>query len=216
MANRETAPAAVVEETIELPKATGPLEAPPLIVTEAGSATTFLPDAAEEAPLANAVTKLQGACRELVDRVYKIRAMKSGLQVISALVELVNDLDTRYATDNSTTQRDGMEEILVEVRRSVAEGDRFILESLENGRGGLSVASFERDLKTIARGDQPRILMAYGTFLVFMISRELQRYLQPLEADEWRRREVLARLNYLLDGVRDVLLARLANARSNK
>jgi hypothetical protein len=204
------------EDTVEVPKATGPLEAPPLVATTAGAATTFLPDVGEEAPLAAAVTKLQGACRELVDRIYKIRAMKNGLQIIGALVELVNDLDARYATDTSTTRQNGLEGLLVEVRRNVTEGDRLILESLENGRGGLTIAAFERDLKTIAKGDQPRILIAYASFLVFMITRELHRYLQPLAKDEWRMREVTARLDYLLDGVRETLVARLTNPQSGK
>lgn len=213
----DTTSHSALEETIEVPKATGPLEPPPLVAREPGAATAFLPDIAEEAPLAAAVTKLQGACRELVDRIYKIRAMKSNnLQIIGALVELVNDLDARYATDSGTTRQNGMEELLIEVRRTVTEGDRFILESLENGRGGVTITPFERDLKTIAKADQPRIVMAYATFLLFMITQELYRYLQPLAKDEWRMREVKAHLDYLLDGVRQTLVAHLSNLQSSK
>jgi hypothetical protein len=210
-----TGPSAA-EDTIEVPRATGPLEAPPLGGIEPGAATTFLPNIVEEAPLAAAVTRLQGACRELVDRTYKIRAMKNGLQIIGALIEVVNDLDARYATDTNTTRQNGMEGLLVDVRRSVTEDDRLILESLENGRGGLTIALFERDLKTIAKADQPRILIAYATFLMFMVTRALHRYLQPLAMDGWRMREVAARLDYLLDGVRETLVARLNNPQSGK
>jgi hypothetical protein len=109
-----------------------------------------------------------------------------------------------------------MEGLLVDVRRSVTEDDRLILESLENGRGGLTIALFERDLKTIAKADQPRILIAYATFLMFMVTRALHRYLQPLAMDGWRMREVAARLDYLLDGVRETLVARLNNPQSGK
>jgi hypothetical protein len=145
-----------------------------------------------------------------------MRAMKNNLQIIGALVDVVNDLDGRYATDTSATRQNGMEDLLVEVRRTVSEADRLILESLENGRGGLTIAPFERDLKTIAKADQPRILTAYASFLLFMISRELHRYLQPLAKDEWRMRDVAARLDYLLEGVRETLVARLSNSQFSK
>ncbi len=174
--------------------------------TDADIETGAEPDDDAVAPAA--VEALQGACALLVARTNKIRTVKDTTQMVAGLIAVINELDALYATDWGIVRRDGLAELLVEVRRSMAEGDRFILESLENGRGGLTADAFQRDLKTIAPSDRPRMIGHYVTFLTFVITCVLHQYLRPLE-DEPRTRELTYRLDYLVDGVRDVLLARV-------
>jgi hypothetical protein len=166
-------------------------------------------DLDEESVATATVEALQGACRVMVDRVNALRRMQDGTQIVAGLIALVGELDVRYASDWGIVRRNGLEEVLIEVRESVVEGDRFILESLENGRGGLTAEVFLRDLRTIAPADRPRMVAAYAMFLIFVLKCVLRQYLRPLEHDQSRLREVNRRLEYLVDGIRDSLLARI-------
>lgn len=157
-----------------------------------------------------AVESLKSASELLVARVNKLRGQESA-PIISGLITLIGELDTRYAHDMGIMRRNGLEDVLLDVRGTMAEGDRFVLESLENGRGGLTADPFLRDLRTIAPGDRPRLLGHYVTFLCFMIQRVLHQYLRPLEEDETRTYEISYRLDYLIEGVRDMLLARVTS-----
>ena len=155
------------------------------------------------------VEALMAACRMMVTRVNVIRRVQDGTQIISGLISLVADLDAQYASDWGVLRRNGLEDVLTEVRHAIAEGDRFILESLENRRGGLTAEVFLRDLRTIAPADRPRMITNYAMFLIFVIKCVLRQYLRPLEHDPARLRDVTRRLDYLVDGVRDTLLARV-------
>ena len=155
------------------------------------------------------VDALMAACTLMVTRVNVIRRAQDGTQIISGLISLVSDLDTQYASDWGVLRRNGLEDVLTEVRHAIAEGDRFILESLENGRGGLTAEVFLRDLRTIAPSDRPRMITNYAMFLVFVTKCVLRQYLRPLEHDPARLRDVTRRLDYLVDGVRDTLLGRV-------
>jgi hypothetical protein len=166
-------------------------------------------DLDEESVAAATVEALQGACRVMVDRVNALRRMQDGTQIVAGLIALVGELDVRYARDWGIVRRNGLEEVLIDVRESVVEGDRFILESLENGRGGLTADRFLRDLRTIAPADRPRMVAAYAMFLIFVLKCVLRQYLRPLEQDQDRMRDVGRRLEYLIDGIRDSLLARI-------
>ncbi|HVA92780.1 MAG TPA: hypothetical protein VNL71_23410 [Chloroflexota bacterium] len=157
-----------------------------------------------------AVESLKSASEFLVSRVTKLRAVPDPLQVVPGLIALIGELDARYTRDMGIMRRNGLEDVLQDVRRVMAEGDRFVLESLENGRGGLTADAVTRDLRTIAPGDRPRMLGHYITFLTFMIQRVLHQYLRALEEDETRTYEISYRLDYLIEGVRDILLARVA------
>ncbi|MGH2389285.1 MAG: hypothetical protein ACRDIE_13860 [Chloroflexota bacterium] len=156
-----------------------------------------------------AVDSLKEACDVLVAQVKKLRTQQDAARVVAGMITLVGELDTRYARDMGVTRRNGVEEVLQDVRGTMAEGDRFVLESLENGRGGLTADSFLHDLKTIAPSDRPRLLGHYITFLAFMIKRVLHQYLRPLEEDETRTYEISYHLDYLVEGVRDVLVAKV-------
>lgn len=155
------------------------------------------------------VDALMAACTLMVTRVNVLRRAQDGTQIISGLIALVSDLDTQYARDWGVLRRNGLEDVLTEVRHAIAEGDRFILESLENGRGGLTAEVFLRDLRTIAPADRPRMITNYAMFLIFVTKCVLRQYLRPLEHDPARLRDVTRRLDYLVDGVRDTLLARV-------
>ena len=117
------------------------------------------------------------------------------------------------ATKCGIVRENGLEEVLRSVRDTIPEGDQFILESLETGRGSLSALVFLEDLRTIAPGDRQRMLVNYVVFLVFLAQRVLRQYLQPLEGNQARLRDVSRRLDHLITGVRDSLLAQV-NARS--
>jgi hypothetical protein len=155
-----------------------------------------------------AVASLKGACDFLVGRVKKL-STQDGTRVVAGLIALVGELDARYALDMGIRRRNGVEELLIDVRGRMAEGDRFILESLENGRGGLTADAFLRDLKTIAPGDRPRMLGHYVVFLTFMITRVLHQYIQSLEEDQTRTYEISYHLDYQVEGVRDMLMSKV-------
>ena len=160
----------------------------------------------DETSTAAAVDALRGACHLLVDRVHRMSAMNDGARFISAMIVVVSELDAKYATDWGIVRRNGLEEVLADVRAAVSEGDRFILESLENGNGGFTAEAFVRDLKTVAVKDRPRILAEYTIFLVFVYHCVLRQYLRPLEHDSARLQEMMGRLEYLIDGVREILI----------
>jgi hypothetical protein len=158
------------------------------------------------------VDALMAASKLMVGRVNAIRRLPDGGQIVAGLIALAIELDTQYAQDSGIVRRNGLEDVLVEVRETAVEGDRFILESLENGRGGLTAEVFLRDLRTIAPGDRARMIANYVTFLVFVITCVLRQYLRPLAQDPAQLRDVTRRLDYLMDGVRDALLTRVSNA----
>ena len=160
----------------------------------------------DETSAAAAVDALRGACDLLVDRVQRMRAMRDGARFISAMIVVVAELDAKYADDWGIVRHNGLEEVLEEVRAIVTEGDRFVLESLENGQGGLTGEAFVRDLKTVALKDRPRIIAEYAIFLVFVYCCVLSQYLRPLENDPVRRQEMMSRLDYLIDGIREILI----------
>ncbi len=166
-------------------------------------------DLDDEAVAGATVEALRGACDLMVSRVNKVVTLHDGGQVITAMTALVAELDARYAEDWGVVRRNGVQEVLDQVYASIAEGDRFILESLENGRGGLTAEEFVRDLRTVAESDRPRIVTAYSNFLVFVIRCVLRQYLRPLDNDQMRLRDVSRRLDYLVDGVREVLSDRI-------
>jgi hypothetical protein len=174
--------------------------------TEAGEAATAEID--ESGIAEAAVASLKGACDFLVVRVKKLSGQDS-TRVVAGLIALVGELDARYALDMGIRRRNGVEELLIDVRGKMAEGDRFILESLENGRGGLTADPFLRDLKTIAPSDRPRMLGHYVVFLTFMIKRVLHQYLRSLEEDHTRAYEISYHLDYLVEGVRDMLMSKV-------
>jgi hypothetical protein len=157
-----------------------------------------------------AVESLKSASELLVARVNSLRTLSDPSQIVPGMIALIGELDARYTRDMGITRRNGLEDVLRDVHRLMAEGDRFVLESLENGRGGLSADAVTRDLRTIAPGDRPRMLGHYVTVLAFMIQRVLHQYLRPLEEDETRTYEISYRLDYLVEGVRDILLAKVA------
>lgn len=159
-----------------------------------------------------AVDALMSASKLMVGRVNAIRRLPEGGQIVAGLIALVGELDAQYAQDNGIVRRNGLEEVLVDVRETSVEGDRFILESLENGRGGLTAEVFLRDLRTIAPGDRSRMIANYVTFLAFVITCVLRQYLRPLAQDPAQLRDVTRRLDYLMDGVRDALLTCVADA----
>ena len=152
------------------------------------------------------VEALRGACNLLVEGVGRLRHITDGGKFISAMIAVVAELDARYAQDWGIVRHNGLEELLNEVRAALAEGDRFILESLESGHGGLTDQAFMRDLKTVGLKDRPRIVAEYAIFLVFVYRCVLLQYMRPLEGDPRRRDDVVARLDYLIDGVREVLI----------
>ena len=156
-----------------------------------------------------AVEALKSASEFLVARVNALRALSDSARIVPGMIALVGELDARYTHDMGVTRRNGLEDVLQDIRRRVAEGDRFVLESLENGHGGLTADAVTRDLRTIAPSDRPRMLGHYVTVLAFMIQRVLHQYLRPLEEDETRTYEISYRLDYLVEGVRDILLARV-------
>jgi hypothetical protein len=164
----------------------------------------------EETVATATVEALRGACELMVDRVNRIRALHDGAQVISAMIALVGELDAKYAEDWGVVRHNGLEELLDDARAAVPEGDRFILESLEDDRGGLTDAAFVKDLKTVAVRDQPRLIAEYALFLVFMYQRVLRQYLRPLEQEPVRQNDMSARLDYLVDGVREVLIRHIS------
>jgi hypothetical protein len=197
-------------------------EAPTLIGGKEDDLVPLIPDteadAADEAVAAEidesgiaeaAVASLKDACDFLVGRVKKLSTQDS-TRMVAGLIALVGELDTRYAADMGIRRRNGVEDLLVDVRGRMAEGDRFILESLENGRGGLTADPFLRDLKTIAPSDRPRMLGHYVVFLTFMIKRVLHQYLRSLEEDQTRTYEISYRLDYLVEGVRDMLMKKVS------
>jgi hypothetical protein len=163
----------------------------------------------DEAVAGATVEALRAACDLMVTRVNKIVTLHDGGQIITAMIALVTELDARYAVDWGVVRRNGVQEVLDQVYGAIAEGDRFILESLENGRGGLTAEEFVRDLRTVAESDRPRIVTEYSSFLVFVIRCVLRQYLRPLDNDQMRLRDVSRRLDFLVDGVRDVLSARI-------
>ncbi len=163
-------------------------------------------DLDDETSAAAAVDALRGACDLLVDRIQRMRALRDGARFISAMISVVTELDAKYAEDWGIVRRNGLEEVLDDVRAAVAEGDRFILESLENGQGGMTDEAFVRDLKTVAMKDRPRIIAEYTIFLVFVYRCVLLQYLRPLEQDAGRLNEMMSRLDYLIDGVREILI----------
>jgi hypothetical protein len=167
------------------------------------------PELDDETVAVATVEALKGACDLMVGHVKPICAMHDGGQIIAALVALVGELDARYAEDWGVVRRDGLEEVLAQVRGTVAEGDRFILESLENGHGGLTADAFVRDIRTVAQGDRPRMVASYAIFLVGVSRCVLRQYLKPLESDQARLRDISLRLDYLIDGVREVLITRI-------
>ena len=165
----------------------------------------------DDESVANAtIDALMSASKLMVGRVNAIRRLPDGGQIVAGLITLVGELDAQYARDSGITRRNGLEDVLAEVRETSVEADRFILESLENGRGGLSAELFLRDLRTIAPGDRSRMIANYVTFLVFVSTCVLRQYLRPLAQDPGRLRDVTRRLDYLMDGVRDTLLTRVA------
>ncbi|HXT37776.1 MAG TPA: hypothetical protein VN837_19550 [Chloroflexota bacterium] len=157
-----------------------------------------------------AVESLKSASAFLVARVNSLRALSDPAQIVPGMIALVGELDARYTRDMGVMRRNGLEDVLQDIRHRMAEGDRFVLESLENGRGGLSADAVTRDLRTIAPGDRPRMLGHYVTVLAFMIQRVLHQYLRPLEEDETHTYEISYRLDYLVEGVRDILLAKVS------
>jgi hypothetical protein len=163
----------------------------------------------DEAVASATVEALRGACDLMVMRVNKIQTLQDGGQIITALIALVLELDARYADDWGIVRRNGVREVLDQIYDAIAEGDRFILESLENGRGGLTSEEFVRDLRTVAESDRPRIVTEYSNFLVFVIRGVLRQYLRPLDNDQMRLRDVSRRLDFLIDGVREVLSTRI-------
>ncbi len=175
--------------------------------TEADEAATAEMD--ESGIAEAAVAALKGACDFLVVRVKKLSVQQDGTRVVAGLIALVGELDARYAADMGIRRRNGVEELLIDVRGRMAEGDRFILESLENGRGGLTADPFLRDLKTIAPSDRPRMLGHYVVFLTFMIKCVLHQYLRSLEEDQTRTYEISYHLDYLVEGVRDMLMSKV-------
>ncbi len=186
-----------------------------LIGGEEADLVPLIPDTKPEAESAElddetsataAIDALREACDLLVDRVHRMRAMNDGARFISAMIVVAIELDARYAKDWGIVRRNGLEEVLEEVRAIVAEGDRFILESLENRRGGFTDEAFVRDIKTVALKDRPRIIAEYAIFLVFVYRCVLRQYLRPLDDDPSRLREMMTRLDHLLDGVREILI----------
>ncbi len=178
--------------------------------TEADEADEAATDEIDESGIAEAaVTSLKGACDFLVVRVKKLSAQQDGTRVVAGLIALVGELDARYALDMGIRRRNGVEELLIDVRGRMAEGDRFVLESLENGRGGLTADAFLRDLKTIAPSDHPRMLGHYVVILTFMIKHVLHQYLRSLEEDQTRTYEISYHLDYLVEGVRDMLMSKV-------
>ncbi|MDB5077385.1 MAG: hypothetical protein JWO42_3564 [Chloroflexi bacterium] len=167
------------------------------------------PELDDETVATATVEALKGACDLMVSHVNRIRVLQDGGQIVAAMVSLIGELDARYAEDWGVVRRDGLEAVLTQVRSTIAEGDRFILESLENGRGGLTAEAFVRDLRTVAESDRPRMVAAYTIFLVGLSRSVLRQYLQPLENDQLRLRDISRRLDYLIDGVREVLITRV-------
>lgn len=155
---------------------------------------------------------LTSAGRVMVSRVNAIRRLPDGGQIVAGLIALVGELDAQYTHDSGIVRRNGLEDVLLQVRERAVEGDRFILESLENGRGGLTAEVFLRDLRTIAPRDRTRMIGNYVTFLIFVLTCVLRQYLRPLEQDPVQLRDVSKRLDYLMDGVRDTLLTRVSEA----
>jgi hypothetical protein len=168
-------------------------------------ASEFDEDAAMEA----AVDALMAACSMMVERVKLLRRLQDGTQIVAGLIALVTDLDQRYAQDWGVIRRNGLNVVLNEVRAAIPEGDLFILESLEDGQGGLTAEAFLRDLRTIAESDRPRMVSHYASFLVFVLQCVLRQYLLPLQREPARLRDMSRRLEYLIDGVRDSVLARI-------
>lgn len=163
----------------------------------------------EEATMQAAIDALMSACTLTVSHVKALRALQDGTQVVAGLIALAGDLDARYAADWGVVRRNGLEPVLDQVRDSLPEADQFILESLEDGQGGLTAENFLRDLRTIAAADRPRMVANYVGFLCFLLHCILRQYLSPLQQDPARLRDVTARLDYLIDGIRDTLLARV-------
>lgn len=178
----------------------------PNTVVEFQDASTDFDD--EDASSAT-VDALMAACSVMVDRVNTIRKAQDGTQIVSGLITLISDLDSRYASDWGVVHRNGLEHVLIEVRQSIPEADSFILESLENGRGGLSANTFLQDLRTIAPADRSRMITHYAIFLVHLVKCVLRQYLSALQGNPTRQRDVSRRLDYLVDGVRDALLMRI-------
>lgn len=163
----------------------------------------------EEAAMQAAIDALMAACGLMVARVKAIRSLHDGTQIVAALIDLAGELDARYAEDWGVVRRNGLELVLNEVRDTIPEGDQFILESLEDGQGGLTAEHFLRDLRTIAVADRPRMVANYADFLVFVLQCVLRQYLSVLQDDPARLHDVTARLDYLIDGIRDTVLARI-------
>ncbi|HWE60617.1 MAG TPA: hypothetical protein VHB98_02805, partial [Chloroflexota bacterium] len=164
----------------------------------------------DETAAQGAVDALMAACKVMVARVKALRTLKDGTQIVSGLIDLIRDLDERYAHDWGVVRRNGLAPVLDEVRDRIPEGDRFILESLEDERGGLTAEVFLRDLRTIAAPDRPRMVSNYAGFLLFVLQCILRQYLVPLQHDPARLRDVSQRLEYLVEGVRETLLARIS------
>jgi len=159
----------------------------------------------DEAVAAAAVVALHAACELMVRRVNQMRTLRAGAQIVSAMVALVGELDARYAGDWGIVRRNGLAEVLTAIHAEAAEGDRFVLESLESGRGGLTAEAFVRDLKLLAESDRPRIVAEYVAVLTFVFRCVLRQYLRPLDRDPETQHEVAERLDYLIDGVHQVL-----------
>ncbi len=211
--NGRSAPFAVPSTTAEPKTLIGGKEddlVPLIPNTEADAADVTGSAEPDETGIAEAaVDSLKQACDGLVAQVKKLCLQQDGARIVAGMIALVGELDARYARDMGITRRNGVEELLRDVRGTMAEGDRFVLESLENGRGGLTAEAFLHDLKTIAPGDRPRLLGHYITFLTFMIKRVLHQYLRPLEENETRTYEISYHLDYLIEGVQDVLIAKV-------
>jgi hypothetical protein len=211
--NARSAPFAVPSTTAEPKTLIGGKEddlVPLIPNTEADAADVTGSAEPDETGIAEAaVDSLKQACDGLVAQVKKLCVQQDGARIVAGMIALVGELDARYARDMGITRRNGVEELLRDVRGTMAEGDRFVLESLENGRGGLTAEAFLHDLKTIAPGDRPRLLGHYITFLAFMIKRVLHQYLRPLEENETRTYEISYHLDYLIEGVQDILIAKV-------
>jgi hypothetical protein len=157
-----------------------------------------------------AVEALRAACDLMVSHVNRIRTTQDGSQVIVGMIVLIGELDARYADDWGIVRRNGMEELLNQVRGTITEGDRFILESLENGRGGLTADAFVRDLRTVGESDRRRMVAQYAIFLIVIMRCVLRQYLLPLESNQMQLRDLSHRLDYLIDGVREALVSHIS------
>jgi hypothetical protein len=197
-----------IAERRVMPRLIGGVEADLVPVIPNTSVDYQPPDHApdDEGSAHAAIEALTAASRVLVERVKHLRRISEPIAVVAGLIDLVNELQALYLEDCGIVRGNSLEEVLREVRATISEGDRFILESLEDGRGRLTAAVFVEDMRTIAPSDHSRLIAHYVAFLSSLTLRVLQQYLRPLEGNPARRQIVARRLEYLVNGARDALL----------